>query len=160
MEAWFNVQYRGGKIKYVLTPRSSKIGKRLARRSYPSFTKSVVSNFSNHTVTAVCKQAHDEMNHLSSTSTDSVMARDNSIISAFSWDVLWLEFQQHVPTLVSIFVGLTSKSGNMLKNRPLICLLIATDLKRNHQRMSLVQRIISIFLYGNAVHKQVNICYI
>ena len=149
-DAQFVVNYRGGRKKYILTPRRNKIGKRLARRSYPSFTKSVISSFSRQTVTALCQQAHDEMNHLSSTSVNSVMSKDGDI--DFSWEVLWQEFQQYLPTLVSIFVGLT---GNLLKNKPLICLLIAMVLKKNHQRMSLVQRIISTFLYGNAVHKQV-----
>lgn len=148
------VNYRGGKKTYALTPNRNKIGKRLARRSYPAFTKAVVTNFSVQTVSAVCKKAHEEMKHLSLAVSDSVLSHGEvNLLLEFSWDVIWSEFQKYLPTVVSIFTGLTN---DLPRNKPLICLLIAMILKRNHQRMSLVQRIMSIFLYGNGVHKQVH----
>ena len=109
------MNYRGGKRAYSLTPRRNKIGKRLARRSYPSFTKSVVCNFSHQTITALCKRAHDEMNYLSSKPVNLFISKaDDSVIRESSWEVLWLEFQQHLPTLISIFVGLIGDLPNHL----------------------------------------------
>ena len=108
------VNYRGGKKTYALTPNRNKIGKRLARRSYPAFTKAVVNSLSTQTVSAVCQKPHEEMKHLSSAAIDSVLSHGD---------------------------GLTN---GLPGNKPLICLLIAMILKRNHQRMSLVQRIMSV----------------
>ena len=42
-----------------------------------------------------------------------------------------------------------------LRLAPIICLIISMILKRRNKKMSLVQRVMSLYFYGNGVNKQV-----
>ena len=57
----------------------------------------------------------------------------------------------NVPTLMRFLVALVSNE----KCKPLLCVVACMILKHKSQRMSLVQRVISVLLYGNGTHKKV-----
>ena len=149
----FVVRYQKGNRAYKLTPQRRKIGKMLIRKSYPAFTKSVVDTFSKETVNSLCYKVRKEVRHICSNSVNSVLKSDGISISQFTWDTIWSELCNYLPTLTSVFVGIIKDSPT---SRPIICMLISMILKRLNQRMSLVQRVMSMYLYGNAVHKQVS----
>ena len=93
----------------------------------------------------------DEMKHLSSTATASILRDSTEAVKYFHWDTVLLELQQHVPTLMSLLSRLVGKSAG---RSPLRCLLPSMILKSRHHQLSLVQRAISVMLYGNGTAKQ------
>ena len=80
----------------------------------------------------------------------SIIMNDGESIKVFSWNTLWLELQQHMPMFVSLLNTINSQDTQLLT-----CVVTCMLLKRRHQRMALLQRIISTFLYANGVPKQV-----
>ena len=67
-------------------------------------------------------------------------------------DTVWLELQKNVPTLMSLLINLVRRPA---ESKPLLCLLASQIVKARHQRMGLVQRAVSVMLYGNGTAKQV-----
>ena len=59
----------------------------------------------------------------------------------------------NVPTLMKFLVALVSDDNC----KPLLCVIACMILKHRSQRMSLVQRVISVLLYGNGTHKKVHV---
>lgn len=81
---------------------------------------------------------------------NSTIMNDGKNIKAFSWNVLWLELQQNMPLIISLLNTISSQESQLLN-----CIVICMLLKKRHQRMALLQRIISTFLYANGAPKQV-----
>ena len=71
-------------------------------------------------------------------------------VKQFSWETVWLELQRNVPTLCSLLAKLLYQPS-----KPLICFIISQIIKQHLPCMALVQREISILLYGNGTSKQV-----
>ena len=63
-----------------------------------------------------------------------------------------MEFEQNVPTLVKLFCCLLPKA-----DRKLVSFIIAVMLKQRCKHMCLVQKVVSVMLYGNATHKEVQL---
>ena len=101
---------------------------------------------------SVCGKVRKELQHLCSSSVNSMLTSEEKYISEFNWDVIWSEFSNHLPTLKSIFVAIINNSPT---SKPIICLIISMILKRHNKKMSLVQRVMSLYFYGNGVNKQV-----
>ena len=59
-----------------------------------------------------------------------------------------------IPTLMSLLSKLVGQSS---ERSPLLCLVASMILKSRHRHMGLVQRAMSVMLYGNGTGKQVNI---
>ena len=74
-------------------------------------------------------------------------------VKHFHWDTVYLELQHKITTLLSLLEQIVKRPS--LK-RPLLCALCSQLLNSQHQHMGLVQRAISIMLYGNGTAKQVS----
>lgn len=94
------------------------------------------------------------MKHIGSTDHGSILRDTNEAIKQFHWETVRLELVEHVPTLMSL---LTQLVGRPSQRFPLLCLIASMMLKSRNQHISLVQRAISIMLYGNGTAKQVSI---
>ena len=75
-------------------------------------------------------------------------------VKCFSWETVKLELFKKVPTLMSLLLQIVNKSTERI---PLLCLVASQLLKCRHQRLCLVQRAVSVMLYGNGSAKQVRI---
>ena len=73
-------------------------------------------------------------------------------LKSFSWESLLVEFEQKVPTLILMLWYFLPKADGKL-----LSFIVAIILKRRckHMYMSLVHRVISVVLYGNATQKEV-----
>ena len=83
---------------------------------------------------------------------DSILRDTREAVQRFHWDTVWLELQKNVPTLMSLLINLVRRPA---ESKPLLCLLASQIVKARHQRMGLVQRAVSVMLYGNGTAKQV-----
>ena len=124
-----------------------------AWRNYRSSTVGVLnpaSGTSKHVLPLVAKQIRKEFNSICSSSFRSVLKKDNKTLKTFRWEPLLTEFKQKVPSLLGLLKLILPKGGI-----PFWCFVISVLLKKRNQNMSLMQRLVSILLYGNAAHKQV-----
>ncbi len=94
-----------------------------------------------------------EMKAISSDAHDSILRDTIEAVKHFSWQTVWLELTQKIPTLMSLLSHLIPKPD---EHKPLLCFLASQILKSRHQRMGLVQRAVSIMMYGNGTAKQVS----
>ena len=93
------------------------------------------------------------MKDLSSDSCDSILRDTVEGVKQFSWETVKIELNRNVPTLMSLLSQLIPTPEN---RTPLICMIASQLLKCRHQRLCLVQRAVSIMLYGNGTSKQVS----
>lgn len=93
-----------------------------------------------------------EMKALGSASHDSVLCDTVEAIKFFSWERVSLELFQNLPTLMVLLSKIVRKPS---ERRPLLCMLASQLLKCRHPKLGLVQRAVSIMMYGNGTAKQV-----
>ena len=93
-----------------------------------------------------------EMKNISSADHDSILRDSVEAIKHFHWDTVFLELQNKVPTLMSLLKQIVKLPA---EKKSLLCFLGSQLLKSRHQHMGLVQRAISVMLYGNGTAKQV-----
>lgn len=130
--------------------------KRLARRNYKSMTKAVVSSQhgSKPAIASIAKVMRDEMQRLCSVGHDSILRDNIEAVKCFSWETVWLELKHKLPTLISLLKQLLKQPDD---HTPLICFLASAILKQRSPKTCLVQRAISVLLYGNGTSKEVKI---
>lgn len=97
------------------------------------------------------------MKDISSKASDSILRDTNEMIKNFEWNKVARELMQRVPTLMNLLKQLVKRSAEKV---PLLCLLASQLLKSCHQHMGLVQRAVSIMMYGNGAAKQVSYNYV
>lgn len=146
------MEYNCGQKNYTITPNREDATVRIARRSYPSMASTIVDNFSVETITALSKQINKEMDLVCSTKSDTIFNKDCNKVD-FSWDRIWQEIEMYLPTMLALLVSIMDKKTN----KPLVCMIVSMVLKHRFHKLSLVQEVISVLLYGNSAHKQVNI---
>ena len=129
--------------------------KRLARRSLNSLASSVAT--SSHTsdviIGQVSRSIRDEMKTLCSMEHDSILRDCNDGIKFFSWETVYAELVRMMPTFMKILSIIIT--GNESKKKVLMCIISSIVLKSRMHQMSLVQRAISVLLYGNGCTKEV-----
>lgn len=86
-----------------------------------------------------------EMKDISSRAHDSILRDTIEAVKHFSWETILIELKEKLQTLISL---LTQLIGQQV---PLLCLLASQILKAK----GLVQRAVSVMLYGNGTAKQV-----
>ena len=133
-----------------MTPSRLSPVRRIARRNYVSFSNAVVKLHSAKIIRSLSIIIRKEFKHICSDQHLSVLRGNPESIKTFSWKQIWDEIQNHVPTLVSLLTAITPANC-----QPLVCTIISMLLKRRHQRMGLLQKVISSLFYANGVHKQV-----
>lgn len=132
--------------------------KRVVRKSYRALSSSVVrsSRVSGSIVNEIGKKCTEEMKSLCSSKHDSKLRGTGAeAMHKFSWDTLWAEFSIHTPYLLMVIQSLVSKRHK--NNRAFICFIISLLLKSHNSKMALLQRALSVMLYGKGVGKKVSV---
>jgi len=150
-----NIKYPSGAKKFgIATPWRKKAVKGLTRRSYPSMATALVTSQPGikPVIYSFARQIKLEIQGLCSEEHDTVLRNSKEAVKFFSWERIWLELKHNVPTLMTLLTLLVKCPEN---NKPLICFIISVILKQRSAKLGLVQRAISILLYGNGTSKQV-----
>lgn len=92
-----------------------------------------------------------EMKTICSLRHNSLLRGSHEAVKHFSWEAIWREFMQQVPTIVSFLEKLLPKSEHRF-----LAYLISVILKHRCKHMSLFQRVMSVLLYANGTSKQVS----
>lgn len=154
------VSYKSGTHTYnVTTPVRRKCVKRLTRKSYKLMASTMVNSptMCASIVKKLSSKIRAEMKDISSKASDSILRDTNEMIKNFEWNKVARELMQRVPTLMNLLKQLVKRSAEKV---PLLCLLASQLLKSCHQHMGLVQRAVSIMMYGNGAAKQVSYNYV
>ena len=123
--------------------------KRLARRFYPSLASSLTkeSRTSGHVLcTSVYQIVKREMATPCGKQECSIIGSSLDAVENFSFSAVWCEMMKYLPTLTTILGQIKPDKKNKL---PIICLIVSILLKQRSRKMVLVQRMISLLLYGN-----------
>ena len=91
---------------------------------------------------SICLDAHD-----------SILRDCVEAVKHFHWETVMLELLQNVPTLMRL---LSMMIRRLAERKPLICILASQLLMTWHKHMALVQRAVSVMLYGIGTAKQVH----
>lgn len=94
----------------------------------------------------LARQASKDMKAVSS----SALFRDTKALADFSWTTVWDEIVKEAPVLTNLLSSLVTKPE---ENKAMLCMVANMFLKS----LALVQKCISVFLYGNGCSRQVNI---
>jgi len=108
------------------------------------------SGLSRYILRTVSRQIRTEFNNICSNSSKSMLQQNNGMLKSFSWEALWSEFESRIPVLLGLLRSILPKS-----DKTFLGFVISLLLKKRNQKMSLMQRLVSVLLYGNAAHKQV-----
>ena len=101
---------------------------------------------------AVGKGIQEEIAFICSDKTNSILKGDKNNIMNFSWNEVFTDLKYHTPSLVKLLQMINPKAAN---NHALISVWIAMMVKCRNDKLSLVQTVLFVYLYGNAVHKEV-----
>ena len=125
------------------------------RNSYSALSSSVAtsSRTSDYITNEVCKIVRMEAKNICSTKQESIFRSADEAIGDFNFEKVWSELRQKMPTLIKIILAVLPVKE---VNKPLICLIIGMILKQRFSKMSLIQRVLSVFLYGQGASKKVH----
>ena len=137
----------------IRTPSRKRAVASLSRRSYKAAASNIATSklSATHVLNKVTQQIRTEMSDICSDRHKSMLKKSDEAIKAFSWQELIAEFKQWVPTLFKLLKKILPKSDEQF-----LAFFISMLLKKRSKFMSLVQRVVSVMLYGNATHKQVS----
>ena len=94
-----------------------------------------------------------EIKNLCSSDYDSILRDTIQAVKQFNWDIVMLELLNKVPTLMTLLSQLIKKPA---EKKPFLCMVVSQILKSCNQCMGLVQRAVSVMMYGNGTSKQVS----
>ena len=144
-----------GKRRQInITPNRKGMMRSLSRRSY----KAAASRFAQlpqtrgHLLKSLVKCVNSEIKNICSHNHNSVLRGSHEAIKTFSWETVWHELADNVPTHVEFFNHLLPKSDNKF-----VSFLICAVIKKKCKHMSLIQRAFSFLLYLNGTNKQLRI---
>ena len=151
------VPYTTGVRSYkVRTPSRKKTIRRIVRKNYVSTASALVNSptIGQSIVAKLALRIRREMQYISCRSHDTILRDSVNSVKHFSWERVRLELQKNMPTLMTLLSQLVGRAS---ERSPLICLLLSMILKSRHNHMGLVQRAVSVMLYGNGTAKQVSV---
>lgn len=136
----------------IKTPSRKDTIVSLSRRSYRAATCRMrdIQQTRVYYVASIAKAIKAEMKVMCSLKHDSILRSDNKQLKSFSWNILFDEMKRVMPVLTSLLQKLLPKGSVKL-----FSFIISVMLKKRCKHMSLVQRVVSMMLYGNATQKQV-----
>ena len=127
----------------------------LVRGSYGALSSLIASErCSDQILMKIIKLIKEKLKHICSLNHSSILQDDNEAVKRFCWETVWLELQSNVLILMKILTELLPVPTPN-EDKPLICLIVSMILKRRLSKMGLVQRALSILLYGNGTSRQV-----
>ena len=138
----------------VITPTRKKVIRSLSRRSYKAATSSFseLPQAKNYLLKGFVHIVDKEIKTICSRKHNSILRESHENIKRFSWERIWSELDEKVPTLLKFIQCLLPKS-----ERKFMSFLICAILKKRCMQMSLVQRAISFLLYANGTNKEVRV---
>jgi len=140
-----------GKLR-TITPHRKKAVVSLATGHYRLAAKSVFfTKTHDYVITAMARKIHLEMKAICSLKSSSLLRGSHETIQNFSWAAIWQELTQKVPVTIKLMQKMLPQASNMFLSC-LICLM----LKERCKHMSLLQRVISVLLYGHGTSQQVH----
>lgn len=135
---------------FHLSQSLKKLGKYVGRRNKQSIARAVVENVAlrKEVVTQISRLALKEIKLICSDTHDSILRMKSKIaLEKFTWERVWLELEQYLPLLVSIFLQFVPQSKREnLSTRRVLCVCISILLKLHCHKINLVQAIISLLL--------------
>ena len=136
------------------TPIRKRTVKQVAYRRYKSIPSTLIKNNAalESMLMSLGKKIRAERRQLCSLDHNSVLRNSSEAVKDFSWEVVLLELQNNVPTLVKFLKRVFPQCSS-----PVLCMVVSQLLKFVSPKMALVQRAISVLLYGNGASKQVSI---
>ena len=142
----------------ISTPSRKKCVRKLARRSYTSMAATVVNSptMCATVITKLVAKIKAEMRKLSSKEHDSILRDTIEAVKHFHWDTVMLELVQRAPTLMHLLKQLVVRQD---ERKPFLCFLASQILKSHNMHMGLVQRAVSVMLYGNGTSKEVSVVF-
>ena len=96
-----------------------------------------------------------EIENLSKEDSNSCLQNTEDVLRSFEWELVWYELESKAPTLLNFFHLLFRGAP-----KALICFTISMVLKWRVPKLGLVQRVVSVLLYGNGATKQVGLLVI
>ena len=135
-----SVKHNSGAKHYKMTPCRKVLAKRVARRSYPALCGSLVKSHNDHIIKHLSIAVRKELSHICSVRHDSLVRDGYDKMKKFSWDMLYSEYVENIPTLVSLISAISPTSSIAVR-----CTIISIIVKQRHNKMALLQRIISMF---------------
>lgn len=148
----------GSKTFSIKTPTRKRTIKQLARRSYRSFSTSVVNSklYTRNIVRQMAQTIKGEIKSITSEKEGSIIKGEICALQQFQWESILLHFQRCMPTLMLLLKMLIPDS----RKTPLLCTIASQILKCHKRKMSLLQQAISLLLYGSGTKKQVIKCVV
>jgi len=134
-----------------ITPSRRKVVSAFAWRSYKSAAFGISKLGGKHVLAALAAKIKSEMTDICSFTFPSLLRKKHKELNHFSWDKPWLELNVKVPWLVR-FLQTILPCADKIFITFVVCML----LKKRCKHLSLIQRMISLLLYGHAANKQVS----
>ena len=72
-----------------------------------------------------------ELQGICSLNHDSILRDDFEAVKQFSWETVWIELTNNMPTLMAILTGLVP---NACDNKPFLCFVASMLLKKGYQK--------------------------
>ena len=144
--------------RYLLTPSRKPVGKALARGSRKSLIDKSMKDcvVRKYVFMKASRIAHAEITALCSDKQKSLLRKHSaSDMKAFTWDALLAELQSSAPLLMSVLLGCTRTKRPRANRKAVIGMCAALLLRHRYEKMSLVQKLVSLILYTGHSGKQV-----
>ena len=110
-----------------------------------------------YVIKALGHEMRKEMRMMCSDATASVLrSGKKEDLSAFSWDTMMNELSTRAPTFSNILKECTKTRVTRTNNKAVVGICAAVLLKHRFDRMSLVQKIVSIILFNGCASKSVS----
>ena len=141
-----------------LTPSRKKMGKAIARKSKATIVRECLKDpiMFNYVINNVSQILQSELRKMCSIEVNSVLKQHlQRNFQDFTWNVLIKEAQVHAPVLLALMKACTKTKSPRPNKIGIIGFCIAILLKCRCDKMSLVQKILSIILYAGHSGKQV-----
>ena len=128
--------------------------KRLARKTDSKFTSAPLTSDpgSKAAVKAMAKAIDAEFRAVCRHTHDTLLKDGLEAVKQFSWETVWYELHAVVPTLMSLLKKLVRRPQ---EHKQFISFVASMLLKKRSNNLGLVQRAITVALYGNGAHKAV-----
>ena len=145
-------EYKSGSKCLTVTPSRRKAIKSLGRRNYKAAATNIASGNKTkaYIVHSVAYQIRQEMANICSIRHPSLLRDSHSAVKKFNWQAILSEFSLKLPTLILLLRKILPKSDDKF-----ISFVISLLIKKRCKHISLLQRVISVLLYGNGTSKEV-----
>ena len=137
--------------RYVLTPSRKHLGKAVARGTRVSVAKECLKDpvTKKYIMKRIGMLVRNELIFMCSDTTNSILRQQfSSAYKQFSWEKLLNELETNAPLFLSILQECTHTRRPRRNRNVVVCMCAALLLKFRFSKMCLVQKVLSLVLYG------------